>query len=196
MIPKRIFTIWLNESDVLPELEQRCIKTHDLPGYDHQIITLKNCFRNTHYIQECLSAKNWAKATDYLRMWYLRRSGGIYLDADVEVLKPFDPLLKDAIFVGREENNFISNAIIGSVGGHHTLSDYLGKVERNFIGSGDLIFQPGMFLWTEIVHYTPEVKIYPPEYFLPYNHHNNKLNLTPNSYCIHHFSKSWVKTKE
>jgi mannosyltransferase OCH1-like enzyme len=190
MIPKRIFTIWLG--DPAPKWIADCVSTHNVPGYEHRLITNSNCFRGGRYINECLEAKLWAKAADYLRLFYLLE-GGIYLDADTEVLKPFDDLLDQDMFVGEEENQFVSNAIIGSKPDHPILLDCLGKMERNFIGGGDLVFQPGMYLWTEVVRYSPGVKIYPPEYFLPYNHHSGEVNITKNTYTVHHFSKSWLK---
>lgn len=197
MIPKRIFTIWLNDEPGFPELIERCVATHrDLPGYEHVLITLATRERDAwpKYVHECIEAKHWAKAADFLRVWYLEREGGIYLDADVEVLegKSFDDLLDQEIFCCEEENGFVSNAIIGSVAHHPVLQDFLGKVERNFRGAGDLVFQPGMFLWTEITRYTEGVKIYPPDVFLPYNHHLDRLELTENSRTIHHFSRSWT----
>lgn len=192
MIPKRIFTIWLNDKPGYPELIERCIKTHEIPGYEHVLITLGNR-DHPPYVQECIQRGLWAKAADYLRMWYLFHDGGIYLDADVEVLpgKNFDAFLDDDLFCGEEENGFVSNAIVGAVPGHPVIEDYLGKVDRNFKPEGELVFQPGMFLWTEIVRYTPGVKIYRPEYFLPYNHHLDRLTLTEKSITIHHFSRSW-----
>lgn len=199
MIPKRIFSIWLNPKDP-PELIQRCLATHKQPGFEHVLITLEN-YEKLKYVKDCLSPKSsciprgrFSKAADFLRMWYLNEYGGIYLDADVEVIKPLDDaLLQDKMFVCSEENQFVSNAIVGSEAKHPILQDYLGRVERNFKGTGDLVFQPGMFLWTEIVRYSGnEVKIYPPDYFLPYNHHLDRLKVTDNTYTIHHFSKSWV----
>lgn len=176
----------------MPPLIKACIETHQVPGYVHRLITLENCFKGTKYIQECLAAKRWAKAADYLRIYYLYNHGGIYLDADVKVVGTFDDLLDQSMFCGREENGFVSNAIIGSEPCHMILEEYLGKVERNFIGSGDLVYQPGMYLWTEIVLYSEAVNVYPPEYFLPYNHHLDRILTTENTRTIHYFNQSWV----
>lgn len=197
-IPKRIISIWLSKGDT-PVLIKKCLETHKQPGYEHVMITLENCYMGL-YVQECLNPGSvckprgrYAKATDYLRMWYLNSLGGIYLDADVEIIKPLDDrLLQDSMFCCEEENGYVSNAIVGSEAGHPILQDYLGKVDRNFIGSGDLIFNPGMFLWTEIVRSSTGVKRYPPDFFLPYNHHLDRLKMTDNTYTIHHFSRSWV----
>jgi mannosyltransferase OCH1-like enzyme len=189
MIPKRIISIWLGDKQ--PELIQKCLNTHYQPGFENLLITLDNCYRNI-YIEGCLQV-SYAKAADYLRIYYLNKLGGIYLDADVEVIKPLDDFLDQEMFTCVEENGFVSNAIIGSVPGHPILKDYLGKVDRNFIGNGDLIFQPGMFLWTEIVKYNPGVRIYPPEYFLPYNHRMDRMKITENTHTIHYFLKSWTR---
>lgn len=198
MIPKRIITIWLSDNPVYPELIEKCIATHTIPGYEHHLYTLQNCDKPP-YVAECIKFGKWAKAADYLRMWYLHHDGGIYLDADVEVLKPFDDLLEQPMFVGAEENGFVSNAIVGAVPGHPLIEEYLKIVDDNFKPAGSLIFQPGMFLWTELTRYrhntADDIRIYPPEYFLPYNHHMDRLQVTPNSYTIHHFSRSWVDKK-
>lgn len=198
-IPKRIITIWLSDNEEMPELIRKCINTHQHQihnGYEHLFVGLKDVPKDSTYLNECVRTKQWAKATDFLRIKLLNELGGIYLDADVEIIKQFDDLIEQPMFCGMEENLFVSNAIIGSEAGHPILSDYLGKVERNFLGGGDLIYQPGMYLWTEIVKYSNGVRVYPPEYFLPYNHHMDRLLTTDNTYCIHHFSKSWIKLKQ
>lgn len=197
MIPKIIWTIWVGDAEI-PTWVQDCIKTHWIEGYEHRFINSENCYKDAPYVRECLEAKKWAKAADYLRIYYLYNYGGVYLDSDVTVLpgKNFDSFLGDTIFCGLEENGFASNAIIGSVPEHPLMETYLRGVETNFIGSGDMVFQPGMYYWTEMVKFSDhrnDVVKYPPEYFLPYNHHMDRLKLTENSVCIHHFNKSWLK---
>lgn len=65
---------------------------------------------------------------DFIRVAYMHQHGGIYSDLDVEVLKPFDPLLEGSnIMSGREFNgigqrmrgsDFICNALLASPAGH------------------------------------------------------------------------------
>lgn len=192
MIPKRIISMWIGPE--IPELVKECVATHKIDGYEHLWITNDNIEFKSKYLDECLEAKLYGKASDYLRMCYLDKYGGIYLDADTKILKSFDDLLDVDMFVCEEENYFIANGIIGSVPNHPLIKTYLGTVDRNFIGSGELVFQPGMFLWTDLIkqsHWVNKVKIYPPEYFLPYNHQTGKTNITENTRTMHYYLKSW-----
>ena len=197
MIPKVIWTIWLNDKDEIPELIQKCTKTHEVLGYERRFITLNNLPQvDSRYFKECLEAKKWVKAVDYLRIWLLNENGGIYLDADVEVLKPFgafDAFLDNKIFACEEANGFVSNAVIGAEAKHPLLKNYLETVDGNFIGGGSLIYQPGMFLWTEMAKQSPDVKIYPTEYFLPYNWQADTMKVTEKTVTIHYFNRSWTK---
>lgn len=205
-IPKRIFTIFLDQKDPLlnSSLIQRCIATHNQPGFEHITITFDN-MHHCQYVDECLSpealcrpTEKKVKASDYLRAWHLFDQGGIYLDADVEVLRPFDDdLLSNRMFVGEEDNGFVSNAVIGAEAGHPILSYYTGMLDRNFKGTGDMVFMPGIQLWSEVVKWGEAChgidastrKVYPPEYFMPWN--KREMKLTANSYTIHHFASSW-----
>lgn len=196
MIPKTIFTIWLGGT--VPEYLQKSVDSHmHIDGYEHRMISDANYYRGSDYVNDCIEAGQYAKAADYLRVYYLYTEGGIYLDADVEVLlnKSFDAFLEHEVFCGREKNGFVSNAIIGAEKGSPLLGDYLVTVDSNFKGSGSLIYQPGMYLWTEKTTYNPlsPVVIYDPEYFLPFNWQDGTMQMTEHTVCIHHFNRSWVK---
>jgi hypothetical protein len=48
-----------------------------------------------------LEANQWAFASDYARLKIIYEEGGIYLDTDVEVIKPLKPLISKGIgFIG------------------------------------------------------------------------------------------------
>lgn len=182
----------------MPDIVKKCIDTHNLPGYKHILIDNRTVFPeefNTVYMRECFRAGKWGKLSDYLRICYLEKYGGIYLDADTEVLRTFDDVLDNQLFCCEEENKFIANGIIGAVPHHPMLQYYKGLMERNFRGDGELVFQAGMFLFTELVkhsEWTPGIKIYPTDWFLPYNHQNNTTHMTENTHTNHYYLKSWL----
>ncbi len=45
------------------------------------------------YVQEAFEARKFAFVSDYVRLWALEQYGGLYMDTDVEVFKPFDDLM-------------------------------------------------------------------------------------------------------
>ena len=55
MIRKKIWTIWLSlDNKPLSPLIQRCIDSQKIPGYEHEIITLDNCYKGSAYVKEAL----------------------------------------------------------------------------------------------------------------------------------------------
>ena len=56
------------------------------------------------YVQEAYKCKKYAFVSDYVRLMALNQYGGVYFDTDVEVLKSFEPLLDDKVFIGFEES--------------------------------------------------------------------------------------------
>jgi mannosyltransferase OCH1-like enzyme len=193
VIPKRIISMWIGGE--MPQMVKECVATHKLDGYEHLWIDNSNYHEyDCKYLDECIKAERWGKASDYIRMAALERHGGIYLDADIAVIKPFDDLLDVPLFVCEEKNYFVANSVIGAVAGHPLIQHYLGTLQRNFRGDGELVFQPGMGLWTELIKQGPwvnHIKIYPAEYFFPYDHQSGETHITPNSYTIHYYLKSW-----
>lgn len=56
----------------------------------------------SQFVQEALSERKWAFAADVVRLYAVYTYGGIWLDTDVEVFKPFDRFLKHRMFIGKE----------------------------------------------------------------------------------------------
>ena len=180
-----------------------CVESQKIPNYEHHLITLENCFKDSKYIKECLDSPfpnlKWCKASDYLRMYYLRTEGGIYLDADVMVVpgKNFDDLLDNKMFVARERNGWLGSAVIGAEANNEFIRMWMGTVETNFQGDDDKCFQSSMELLTKGYHEyewdRDGFKIYDDDYFFPYNHEDSTWHFTENTRAIHLFMKSWKK---
>lgn len=197
-IPRRLWSAWLTVDMQTPPLIEKCLATHKLDGYEYNLITLaeaKVIAQNHPYLKDCLTAKKYAKACDYIRAWLLEKHGGVWVDADYQLDKSFDDILDNQMFMGEEENGYICNAVWGSVPHHSLLQEYLGIVERNFKGDGELTFQAGVFLLTELIKgrgKRDDVTILTPDYFYPYQHQIDKMTVTANTHGIHWFAKSWT----
>ncbi len=196
MIPKNIFTIWISEKELPKQMAKWC-KTHVVEGYEHKMITLDNCFKDSKYLKEAVTAKKWVKVTDYLRIYYLYKQGGIYLDCDMEILRPLDGLLNNDMFVCREDSSVIANSVIGAKKGHPLLKIYLDTVENNFRGDGNFIFESAERLFTDLIlgmyGKLGGVTTYSAEYFFPLDEKTDREEITKNTYAYHHFSRSWKK---
>lgn len=192
MIPKKIFTVWLTDKNEIPVLVTKCIASQYIPGYEHKLITLENCYRN-QYIQDAIDAKQWGKACDYLRIHYLLEEGGIYLDADVEMLpgKNFDGLLNHQLFAGIENNGFVNTAVLGAEKGNSTLANHLMEVDERFKGDDGLYFESSIEIFTPRILADKNAKILPAEYFYPYDHQRNTVDIMDFTICYHHFMKTW-----
>ena len=96
MIPKIIHYCWLSD-DPIPGKLQRCMDSwkRALPDYEVVRWNFERFPRGTSkWVDEAFENKKFAFAADYIRLFALYNYGGIYLDMDVEVVKPFDPFLQ------------------------------------------------------------------------------------------------------
>lgn len=217
MIPKKIHFCWLS-NDPYPSKIQKCIDSwkEKLPDYeiikwDLNRFPLDKCI----WVKEAFEAKKYAFAADYIRLYALYTEGGIYLDSDVEVLKPFDDLLELPYFLGKENvSNCIEAATMGSEP-HATWSkdclDYYK--EKHFLGSAEhkegkplpqvihkiLSDKYGIIDINSPLDFDKEkttIQVLPTSFFSPKNYISQKKQVTNNTYSIHHFAGSWAPLKD
>ena len=94
-IPKIVHFCFVNYSDIT-ELHLNYIKTwFEVLGDDWIFInwTPENTPPKTIFENMCLNIKNFAYYSDYIRCSKVYEYGGVYLDCDVNVIKPLDGLL-------------------------------------------------------------------------------------------------------
>lgn len=117
MIPKKIHFCWLS-GDEYPPLIKHCIETWKEVLPDYEIVlwdTNRFDINSVAWVKEAYESKKYAFAADYIRLYAVYTEGGIYLDSDVEMLKPFDDLLSSRSFIGFEAaTEKIEAAIFGA----------------------------------------------------------------------------------
>lgn len=104
MIPKIIHYCWFGRGE-MPELAQQCIASwHQyMPDWEYKLWNEDNFDVNcSAYTKEAYEAKKYAFVSDYVRLWALNNEGGLYMDTDVMVFKPFDDLMVHRAFAGFE----------------------------------------------------------------------------------------------
>ncbi len=104
MIPKIIHYCWFGGAPK-PALISNCIASWKkcMPDYEIKEWNETNFdFNQAPFCQEAYNAKKWAFVADYCRIYALSSEGGIYMDTDIMVLKPFDEFLKYSFFSSQE----------------------------------------------------------------------------------------------
>ncbi len=100
MIPKIIHYVWLGGKK-LPIETKDFIKTwkKNMPDFTIKCWNEKNFDCNSiPWVKQAIEHKMWAFAADYIRLYALYTEGGIYLDTDVEIRRPFNEFLKYSFF--------------------------------------------------------------------------------------------------
>lgn len=206
MIPKTIHFCWFSD-EPYPEKIQRCIESwHQfLPDYHVKKWDTTNFYVNINpYVQEAFECHKWAFASDYVRLYALYTEGGIYLDSDIECLKSMDDLLCNKAFTGFEAKGMVAAWIFGSEKGNPIFKEFLDYYEgRHFLVDGEMDLTPnpvpvsaicrqhGMTAADEIQR-LDDITIYPKRFFCGKDVSTGIINVTPDTYTIHHFTGAWV----
>jgi len=101
-IPKVIHYCWFGKGK-MPKLAKKCIKSWKKYCPDYKIICHNEDnfdLTQNRYLNEAYKAGKWAFVSDYVRLKIIYDNGGIYLDTDVELIKPIDDLLLTKGFMG------------------------------------------------------------------------------------------------
>ncbi len=210
-IPSTIHYCWFGGREK-PEIVQKCIDSwkKNLPEYEI-IEWNENNFdiECNLYVKEAYDSKKFAFVSDYVRVYVLYKFGGIYLDTDVEVFKPFDNMLHHDSFWGFEQENYIATSTIGAMKGNKLIKIFLDSYEgKEFIkedGNHDeltnvaivtnILKNAGLKLNGEYQEISGMGVFYPQTYFSPYDYINCRKFITENTYAMHHFYKSWLPLK-
>ena len=104
------------------------------------------------YVRQAYEARKYAFVSDYVRLWALEQYGGLYMDVDFEVHRPFDELMdKYPAFAGYEgsKRKPVMQGVIASEAHGAWVRDMLSTYDkRPFIkpdGSYDLLSNTGYF---------------------------------------------------
>lgn len=207
MIPRIIHYCWFGGKEK-PPLAQKCIDSWRLYCPDYQIVEWNessfDVFRHP-YLRWCFEQKKWAFLSDFARLLILRDHGGIYLDTDVEVVRPLDDLLAFDAFYGFETEKYINTGEgFGCVPNHPTVEAmiklYQALTPDENGGFPDITCSqyntrallPYGLLQNGERQNVLGAEILPADYLNPYDNPTGILRKTENTYSIHWYGKSWM----
>lgn len=217
-IPKIIHYCWLS-GDPYPEYIQHCIASWEkyLPDYEFILWDLNRFdLKISPWVEQAVHAKKYAFAADYIRLYAVYNLGGIYLDSDVEIIQSFNDLLELPYFWGKEHtpdlidaSHVIEAATFGAEPHNPLIKKCLQYYEGKKFEIAQNIYDTTVLpyiLYRQITQNTTisiihsiksfdrqakEIQVFDMDFFSPKNNRTLRINVTPNTHSIHHFSGSW-----
>lgn len=140
-------------------------------------------------------ATSGAQLAGLIRLDYLYAHGAIYLDSDVELFRPLDPLLQHHAFAAYEDDFYIPDAVLGAEAGHPAIRACL-ELAVALVGNGAGASASGPRVTTAVLKDRDDVTILPRESFFPIGYwEKDRLDgftPGPDNYGLHHWAFSWA----
>lgn len=219
-LPKVIHYCWFGGSE-MPEEYLRYMESwkrfcpdYEIRRWDESNFDIAS---SCAYVREAYEAKKWAFVSDYARIKILYENGGVYLDTDVELIRPLDPIVQEGDFLGieffgmkrglRDDSRIGVNLGLGagaSAGNeiyreilehYKTLSFRLpdGSLDQTTIVERvTAILDRYGFQHENRLQKIGQITVYPSEYFGPIDCATGEFRPTENTVSVHHYAASWA----
>lgn len=200
-MPKVIHCFWAQGPKT--KLAEKCLASWRkfAPGWEIREWNLENlgvgdscsCTKDEipSFVLKAIAARKWAMVSDYVRMWVLKEFGGIYLDLDVELVKPIGEL-PDGEWVAGE---WTANGGTWMNPGSGIALEKDSPIARAMLERYDgLAFDPNreMMTWiNESLRGLTGLKVLDPEVMSPIGI-DGKLHRTERTVGIHRYAMSWA----
>ena len=128
MIPRIIHQVWLggkNIPDNFLILQEKLLELHT--NWEYKLWTEESIEQDSLCSKKQYDHAAFAGQSNLVRLYALKKYGGIYLDFDFDVLKSFDSLLDCSAFVAKQPDGVYCNAFIGSIKEHRWINDMLAN---------------------------------------------------------------------
>jgi hypothetical protein len=118
MIPKIIHYCRLGGD--IPDVYKRCMKTWEkLTGWEFMLWDASRFDINSVlWVKQACEVELYTFAADYIRHYAVYTHGGISLDTDIEVIRPFDELLHKSLLLGAINSEILETGFFGAKKGH------------------------------------------------------------------------------
>lgn len=188
-------------------LGERCMESwrRVLPDYEIRVWTDANVPRSD-WCREAIARKP-VNASHWAQWRALHDHGGVFLDIDVEVVRPFD--LEQQVFLGFQRADSpeccVNNAVVGAVAGHPFVRRVLMRIEESAPDGWPLVTGPGILTDTlrerglngvNIEQRVGDVMVYDRERFYPWFHDEPAIareRLSGRTFACHLWEGSWNK---
>ena len=163
----------------------------------------------SEWTKRCYENRDYRHLADYIRIWALLKYGGVYIDTDVELIKPIDDLLNtDKNIIGVEliriftispqfiilydtiKNGRVAMGLLVGINPNNN-NDILKKLIEKFESekmisdnvlmeyTNELFLERGLDKDSKSIQEIGEYLVYPPEYFCPVPWQDARVPIEP-----------------
>lgn len=207
MIPRILHYVWVGPMPIPQdhrawiERWRRMMPDWRVMAWTDAELPLDNTYLNQAYV-----TRGWNRVSNYMRAWALHQHGGVYLDTDIELVRPLDPLCDAPAFLGfqhaEKRPNRVNGAVFGAQPGHALTEALLHAYGRDVQGWRRMGDNHGPGLITSVLDrmgwlppYAPQAQrvgdlvLHPIPAFYPYpwGGHFEPACVTPETFTIHHW---------
>lgn len=208
MIPKVINYCWFGRNPK-PKSVIKCIESWKRICPDYTIREWNednyNIFETCDFVKDAYSKKMWAFVSDYARLDIIYHYGGVYLDTDVELLKPIDQLIKqDLGFIGFENQGEVNSGLGFAANKNDSIigemMEYYRKIRFDSLNPAnvkcplvntEILVKHGLKC-NNTFQTVGSLQILPTEYLCPENMFTGEVKYTINTISVHHYNASWM----
>ncbi len=199
-IPRIVHRIWLGDQPMSEEFVEygETWKAHH-PGWEHRLWTEDNLPSDLRRREVFEAFRAPAERSDLLRYELLWRYGGVYVDTDMECLRPIDELVErvDFFAAAHKKGRQLNNSPIGAAAGHPILEAAVRDARAvNYKHPGEdaprvVPSRSGPSFWHRHVKQFADAHVVPAELFHPATAEERER-----AYADHHCVNSWMPVEE
>ncbi len=209
-VPRTVHYCWFGGKPLPPAVERYLQNWRtQLPGFEILEWNEQNFdFAGIRYAREAHAAGKYAFVSDVARLHALATMGGIYLDTDVEIMKPLDELLDGGAVLGFEEGDYVATSTMIAPAGSSLVRDFLDSYrERPFLRpDGQLDLTTNVEVLTsmlagvglkrdgseqELVWKGERIRVLDQLKLSPMDYPNGINHADASTFTVHHFGQSW-----
>jgi mannosyltransferase OCH1-like enzyme len=214
VIPKTIHYVWVGAGELPDTMRQYVEGWRRLnPNFEVKEWNERNIDFSHPFIQAAYASHSWASVADFVRIDILKKFGGIYLDADVELIRSLDNLINDECFLGfqlrERHSDWVANTVIGAIPNQNFIVEvhncFDGMVGwRNWESETGprlitkLLVNNGLETYSDNTLLPNGVRLYGSKYFYPYSwlESYSPECISTETVALHHWDYSWRRGKD
>lgn len=211
-IPKIIHYFWFGKKEI-PDNYKKNIETWRkyCSSYEFKLWDENNCdLEECIYAEQAYMHGKYGFVPDYFRLKRIYEYGGIYLDLDVELIKPLDELRYLDAYAGMEDNNYVNfGSGFGAKKQFPIIKEMFEIYEREKFekADGTLNLCASPYYQTNVLkkhgyicngkmQSIEGMTILPMNYLTVQSPHTGRRYISKNSFSIHKYAASWVSESE